>query len=125
METGTTRTVSQRLTDSWRELGHLHASQILIALGSGLAVLAGIVVYLVRAATEGTPAMVSAEAIWLFVFGLIGLVGYVVSRSSIRNGAIVAGVAALGLLILADGAAGFLTGLVVLVGAAWAFLKSV
>lgn len=125
METGTTSTVSKRLTDSWRELGHLHASQILIALGSGLAVLAGIVVYLVRAATEGTPAMVSAEAIWLFVFGLIGLVGYVVSRSSIRNGAIVAGVAALGLLILADGAAGFLTGLVVLVGAAWAFLKSV
>lgn len=124
MATGTTGAVSKRVTDSWRELGRMHASQVLIALGSGLAVLAGIVVYVVRAAVEGTPAVVSSEAIWLFVFGLLGFVGYVVARASQRNGAVVAGIAALGLLILADGPAGFLTGLVVLVGAAWAFLKS-
>ncbi len=124
MATSATGAVSKRVTDSWRELSRMHASQILMALGSGLAVLAGIVVYIVRAAVEGTPAVVSAEATWLVVFGLLGLVGYVVSRASERNGAIVAGIAALGLLIMAAGPAGFLTGLVVLVGAAWAFLKS-
>ena len=124
MSTSETVSVSKRVTDSWRELGRMHASQILMALGSGLAVLAGIVVYIARAAMEGTPVVASSEAIWLVVFGLMGFLGYVVSRASQRNGAIVAGIAALGLLILADGAAGFLTGLVVLVGAAWAFLKS-
>ncbi len=124
MASSATDTVSKRLTDSWHELGRMHASQVLMALGSGLAVLAAIVVYIVRAVAEGTPAVVSSEAIWLVVFGLMGLVGYVVSRASLRNGAVVAGIAALGLLILADGPAGFLTGLVVLVGAAWAFLKS-
>ncbi len=124
MATSATGAVSKRLTDSWRELGRMHASQVLMALGSGLAILAGIVVYIVRAVTEGSPAVVSSEAIWLVVFGLMGLVGYVLSRASARNGAVVAGIAALGLIILADGPAGFLTGLVVLVGAAWAFLKS-
>jgi len=124
MATNATGAVTKRVTDSWRELGRMHASQVLIALGSGLAVLASLVVYLVRAATEGTPAVVSSEAIWLFVFGLLGLVGYFVSRATQKNGAVVAGIAALGLLILADGPAGFLTGLIVLVGAAWAFLKS-
>ncbi len=116
--------MTKRVTDSWRELGRMHASQALMALGSGLAVLASVIVYLVRAVSEGSLAVVSPEAIWLFVFGAIGLVGYFVSRANARNGAIVAGIAALGLIIVADGPAGFLTGLVVLVGAAWAFLKS-
>jgi hypothetical protein len=124
MGTSATGAMTRRVSDSWRELGRMHASQVLIALGSGLAIFASVVVYLVRAATEGSLAVVSAEAIWLFVFGLLGLVGYFVSRASQRNGAIVAGIAALGLLVVADGPAGLLTGLAVLVGAAWAFLKS-
>ena len=124
MGTSTSGALSKRVTDSWHELGRMHASQILVALGSGLAILASIVVYLVRAATEGTPAVVSSEAIWLFVFGLLGLVGYVISRPSARNGAVVAGIAGLGLLILASGPAGLLTGIIVVVGAAWAFVKS-
>ncbi len=124
MGSSATSAMTKRVTDSWRELGRMHASQILMALGSGLAVLASVIVYLVRAVSEGSLAVVSTEAIWLFVFGAIGLVGYLVSRANARNGAIVAGIAALGLIIVADGPAGFLTGLVVLVGAAWAFLKS-
>ncbi len=124
MGTSTTGAVTKRVADSWRELGRMHASQVLMALGSGLAVFASLVVYLVRAVGEGSPLVVSAEAIWLFVFGVLGLVGYVISRTSARNGAVVAGIAALGLIILADGPAGFLTGLIVLVGAAWGFLKS-
>lgn len=125
MGSSATGTMSKRVSDSWHELGRMHASQVLLALGSGLAIFASVVVYLVRAVRAGTPAIVSAEAIWLFVFGLLGLVGYLVSRSSEKNGAVVAGIAGLGLVILADGPAGFLTGLVVLVGAVWAFLKSI
>ncbi len=124
MGTSATSTLTKRAADSWRELGRMHASQILVALGSGLAVLASVVVYLVRAVGEGSVLVVSSEAVWLLVFGLLGLGGYVIARKSERNGAIVAGIAALGLLILAGGPAGFLTGLVVLVGAAWVLLKS-
>ncbi len=124
MGTSATGTLTKRAADSWSELGRMHASQVLVALGSGLAVLASIIVYLVRAASAGSPAVLSSEAIWLFVFGLLGFAGYVISRKSVRNGAVVTGIAAMGLLILADGPAGFLTGLVVLVGAAWALLKS-
>ncbi len=124
MGSSATSAMTKRVSDSWRELGRMHASQVLMALGSGLAVLAAVIVYLVRAVSEGSLAVVSTEAIWLFVFGVLGLVGYLVSRANLRNGAIVAGIAALGLIIVADGPAGFLTGLVVLVGAAWAFLRS-
>ncbi len=124
MGTSTTGAVTKRMTDSWRELGHMHASQVLMALGSGLAIFASVVVYLVRAVSEGTPAVLSTEALWLFVFGVLGFVGYLISRASARNGAIVAGIAALGLIVLAAGPAGFLTGLIVLVGAAWGFLRS-
>ncbi len=102
----------------------MHASKVLMALGSGLAVFASLVVYLVRAVGEGSVLVASSEAIWLFIFGLLGFAGYVISRKNERNGAVVAGIAALGLLILADGPAGFLTGLVVLVGAVWVLLKS-
>ncbi len=124
MGTSATSAVTKRVTDSWRELGRMHASRVLMALGSGLAILGSVIVYLVRAVSEGSVAVVSTEAIWLFVFGVLGLVGYLVARANARNGAIVAGVAALGLILVADGPAGFLTGLVVLVGAAWALLKS-
>lgn len=124
METGANPSITKRLSDSWRELGRKHASQVLVGLGSGLAIFAALVVYLVRAAAQGSPVVVSAEALWLFVFGVLGLVGYVVSRTNARNGAVVAGVAALGLLIVARGPVGFLTGLVVLVGAAWGLLRS-
>ncbi|HII40328.1 MAG TPA: hypothetical protein HA326_03825 [Thermoplasmata archaeon] len=124
MESSTASTVSKRVTDSWRELGRMHASQVLVVLGSAIAVFAGIVVYLARAVSEGSPAVVSFGALWLFVFGLLGLLGYVVSRASLRNGAIVSGVAGLALLLLAGDVAGLLTGIVVLLGAAWAFVRS-
>lgn len=124
MESSTVGTVSKRVTGSWRELGRMHASQVLIVLGSAVAVFAGIAVYIVRAVSEGSLAGASFGALWLFVFGLLGLVGYAVSRASLRNGAIVSGIAGLALLIMAGGSAGLLTGIVVLLGAAWAFMRS-
>lgn len=124
MATSANGSITRRVSDSWRELGRMHTSQVLVGLGSGLAIFASIVVYLLRAAVEGSPVVISAEAVWLLVFGVLGVAGYVISRTSARNGAVVAGIAALGLLIVADGPAGFLTGLVLLVGAAWGLLRS-
>jgi hypothetical protein len=119
-----TSTVSRRVNRAWRSLEKMEAYQVPIVLGSAIAVLAGIVTYVVRALSEASAAVVPLGAIYLVVFGLLGLVAYGVTRKSMRNGALVAGVAGLALLILAGGAAGFLTGLVVLVGAAWGLVKS-
>lgn len=119
-----TSNVSDRVNRSWRALERMETYQVPIVLGGAIAVLAGIVTYVVRALVESSAAAVPLGAIYLVVFGLLGLVAYGVSRKSMRNGALVAGVAGLALLILAGGAAGFLTGLVVLVGAAWGLVKS-
>lgn len=119
-----TGAVSQRVSNSWRALERMEPYQVPIVLGSAIAVLAGILTYVVRVVTESPAAAVPLGAIYLVVFGLLGLVGYGVTRKSMRNGVVVAGVAGLALLILAGGAAGFLTGIVVLVGAAWGLVKS-
>lgn len=117
-------TVSARVTHSWRALERMETYQVPIVLGSAIAVLAGIVTYVVRALSESAAAAVPLGAIYLVVFGLLGLAAYGVSHKSMRNGAFVAGIAGLALLILAGGAAGFLTGLVVLGGAGWGLVKS-
>ncbi len=119
-----TGTASERVSKSWRALERMEAYQVPIVLGSAIAVLAGILTYVVRLATGAPSAEVPLGAIYLVVFGLLGLVGYGVTRKSVRNGIVVAGVAGLALLILASGAAGFLTGIVVLVGAVWGLVKS-
>ncbi len=119
-----TGTASARVSKSWRALERMEAYQVPIVLGSAIAVLAGILTYVMRVVTESPAAAVPLGAIYLVVFGLLGLVGYGVTRKSVRNGVVVAGVAGLALLILASGAAGFLTGIVVLVGAAWGLVKS-
>ncbi len=119
-----TGTVSGRVSNTWRALEKMEPYQVPIVLGSAIAVLAGILTYAVRVLTEPSATTVPLAAIYLVVFGLLGLVGYAVTRKSLRNGVVVSGVAGLALLILASGAAGFLTGLVVLVGAVWGLVKS-
>ena len=119
-----TSTVSGRVMNSWRALERMEPYQVPIVLGSAIAVLAGILTYAVRALAPSSAAAVPLGAIYMVVFGLLGFVAYGVTRKSMRNGVLVAGVAGLALLILASGAAGFLTGLVVLVGAVWGLVKS-
>jgi uncharacterized membrane protein len=119
-----TGAVSERVTRSWRALERMEPYQVPIVLGSAIAVLAGILTYVVRVVTEFPSAAVPLGAIYLVVFGLLGVVGHFVTRKSIRNGVVVSGIAGLALLLLAGGAAGFLTGLVVLVGAVWGLVKS-
>ncbi len=119
-----TGAVSERVAWSWRALEKMEPHEVPVVLGSAIAILAGIVTYAVHALTAAAAAAVPLTAIYLIVFGVLGLVAYAVMRKSMRNGAIVAGISGLALLFLASGAAGILTGLVVLVGAAWGLVKS-
>ena len=52
-------------------------------------------------------------------FPLVGLIGYAVSRNNVQNGAIVAMIAGLALVVLVSGTAGLLLGLLLLAGAVW------
>lgn len=119
-----TSSVSERATISWRALERMEPYQVPIVLGSGIAILGALVTVAVRTLTESLAAAVPIGAIYLAVFGVLGLVAYGVTRKSVRNGSLVAGVAGLALLLLPGGAVGFLAGLVVLAGAAWGLVKS-
>lgn len=114
---------SGRVARSWRALEKMEPYEVPIVLGSAIAVLAGVLTYAVRV-LMGFRDAVPLDSVYLVVFGLLGIVAYAVAHKSLRNGAIVAGVAGLALLLLAGGATGFLTGLIVLIGAVWALAKS-
>ncbi len=101
----------------------MQTHQVPIALGGALAVLAGVVTYVL--AVIGRLAFVpSAAAVFLVIFGALALLGYAVSKTHTRNGALVAGVAGLALLFVVRDAAGVVLGLVVLAGAVWGVLRS-
>lgn len=124
MGTSETSTITGRVTSSWRELGRMHTYQVPMVLGGAIAVLAGIVSYVVRALSVGSAAAVPLEAVYLIAFGALAIVGYAISRASLKNGAVVAGIAGLALLLLAGGMAGLLTGLLVIVAAVWGIAKA-
>lgn len=123
MATTQMRSSASRIASSWRELERMKTYQVPIALGGAVAVLAGVVTYGLAVATRAE-LVPSATAMFLVVFGIMALIGYMVSKAHVRNGAIVAGVAGLALLLLASGVAGLLTGLLVIAGAAWGFIRS-
>lgn len=124
MGTSETSTITGRVTSTWRELGRMQTYQVPMVLGGAIAVLAGFVTYVVRALSEGSAAAVPLGAVYLVVFGALAIVGYAISRASVKNGAVVAGIAGLALLLLAGGAAGLLTGLLVIVAAVWGIAKA-
>lgn len=123
MATTEIRSSATRIASSWRELERMKTYQVPIALGGAIGVLAGVVTYGL-AVIQRAAFVPSATAVFLGVFGIMALIGYMVSKAHMRNGAIVAGVAGLGLLLLASGVAGLLTGLLVIAGAAWGFIRS-
>ena len=64
------------------------------------------------------------QAILLIAFGALALIGYKVTRANLRNGAVVAGIAGVALIVVAGGTVGLVTGLLVFAGALWGLLKS-
>lgn len=118
------RTLSERATSSWRMLERMPVYQLPIVLGGALAALVGVVAFGLNIVGERAFGIDWARALFLIVFGGLGLIGYVVSKANMRNGMIVAGIAGLALMAMAGGSVGLLTGLLVLVGALWGFVKS-
>src|SRR5436189_5194409 len=109
---------------SWRALERMPAYQVPIVLGGALAALAGAVALGVAIVAEWVLGISWVRALLLIAFGALALVGYKVTRANLRNGAVVAGIASVALILVAGGTTGLVAGLLVLAGALWGLLKS-
>lgn len=119
MEATKTESRVEGLTHSWRELTRMPTYLVPMVLAGLLAVIVGVLTYAFDAAKAGALVAVSPEAAYLVVFGIVGLIGYAVSKQNVQNGGIVAMIAGLALVVLVSGTAGLLLGLLLLAGAVW------
>jgi hypothetical protein len=124
MEATQTGSRAERLTHSWRELTRMPTYLIPVVLAGVLAVIVGVLTYAFDAAKAGALVAVSPDTAFLVVFGIVGLIGYAVSKQNVQNGAIVAMIAGLALVVLVSGTAGLLLGLLMLAGAVWSLSAS-
>jgi len=113
-----------RAASSWRELERMPAYQVPIVLGGALAALVSVVALGVAVVAERVFGISWIRALLLIAFGALALIGYRVTRANMRNGAVVAGIAGVALIVVAGGTVGLVTGLLVLAGALWGLLKS-
>src|SRR3989442_8049279 len=113
-----------RAASSWRALERMPAYQVPIVLGGALAALVGVVALGVAVVAERVLGISWVRALLLIAFGALALIGYKVTRANLRNGAVVAGIAGVALIVVAGGTAGLVTGLLVLGGASWGLLKA-
>ncbi len=115
---------AEGLTHSWRELGRMPTYLVPIVLAGALAVLVGVLTYAFDAAKAGAIVAVTPETAYLVVFGIVGLIGYGVSKENVQNGAIVSMIAGLAMVVLVTGATGLILGLLLLAGAVWSLGSS-
>lgn len=109
---------------SWRELAHTPTKQVPVILGSIVALLVGILTYVFAAAKASAIVPATPEMAYLVIFGVIGLIGYSVSKQNAQNGSIVAATAGLALVVLVAGTTGLFTGLLLLAGAVWSLAST-
>src|SRR2546427_9870166 len=95
-----------RAASSWRALERMPAYQVPIVLGGALAALVGVVALGVAVVAERVLGISWVRALLLIAFGALALIGYKVTRANLRNGAVVAGIAGVALILVAGGAAG-------------------
>lgn len=92
--------------------------QVPMALGGFLAALVGVLTYAFDVA-NGAGFAAASEVIYLIIFGVVGLLGFFVSKEHVQNGSLVAAIAGLALIAIAGGATGLFAGLLLLAGAIW------
>src|SRR5207245_3146929 len=80
---------------SWRELSRTPTYQVPIVLGAFVALIVGILTYLFDASKAGAIVAATTAEAYLVVFGIVGLIGYAVSKQNVQNGSIVAMIAGL------------------------------
>ena len=119
MEATQTGSRAEGLTHSWREFARMPTYLVPVVLAGLLAVIVGVLTYAFDAAKAGALVAVSTNAMFLVVFGFVGLIGYAVAKQNVQNGAIVSMIAGLALVVLVSGTAGLLLGLLLLAGAVW------
>src|SRR2546426_6074668 len=108
-----------RAASSWRALERMPAYQVPIVLGGALAALVGVVALGVAVVAERVLGISWVRALLLIAFGALALIGYKVTRANLRNGAVVAGIAGVALIVVAGRTGGPVTGLVVFAGRLW------
>ena len=109
---------------SWRELSHTPTYQVPVVLGSIVALLVGILTYLFDASAAGRLVAATPNEAYLVLFGILGLIGYSVSKQNVQNGSLVAAIAGLALVVLVAGTTGLFTGLLLLAGAVWSLAST-
>jgi hypothetical protein len=121
-----TRVRSEAGFASWRELARTPTHLVPALVGSALAVIVSVLTYIFAMVAAGQIVAVTLEQAYLFVFGIIGLIGYSVAKQNVQNGSIVSAVAGLALVGIAADAPGvtdptvaLLTGFLLLAGAIW------
>ncbi len=115
-QSGSTATGMRR---SWSELARMPTYYIPIIVGGILAILVGVLTYAFDAMRAGAAVAITPEAGYLVLFGIVGLIGYAVSRKNVQNGALVAMIAGLATVALVSSIAGLVLGLLMLAGAVW------
>src|SRR5438128_11006361 len=85
---------------SWRERSHTPTYQVPIVLGAFVALIVGILTYLFDASKAGAIVAATTAVAYSVVFGIVGLIGYAVSKQNVQNGSIVAMLAGLALAVL-------------------------
>src|SRR5256885_9051183 len=113
-----------RAAASWRALERMPAYQVPIVLGGALAALVGVVALGVAVVAERVLGISWVRALLLIAFGALALIGYKVTRANLRNGALVAGIAGIALIVVAGGTGGLVAGPLVPAGALCGRLKS-
>jgi len=109
---------------SWRELSHTPTHQVPIVLGSFVALIVGVLTYLFDASAAGTIVAATTNQAYLVIFGVLGLIGYSVSKQNVQNGSIVAAIAGLAMVVLVATQLGLFAGLLLLAGAVWSLAST-
>lgn len=109
---------------SWRELAHTPTHQVPVLLGSVVALLVGILTWVFAASAAGNLVPATPEMAYLVIFGLVGMIGYSVSKQNVQNGSIVAAIAGLALVVLVATQLGLFVGLLLLAGAVWSLASA-
>ena len=60
----------------------------------------------------------------MVIFGIVGLIGYAVSKQNVQNGSIVAMIAGLAIVVLVATQLGLFAGLLLLAGAIWSLAST-
>jgi len=118
------RSTSTGFVSSWRELARTPTYLVPIVLGGFLALLIGVLTYVFDIVAAQALVEMSSQTAYLIIFGLVGLIGYGVSKENVQNGALVAAIAGLALAAFVGGTEGLLSGLLLLLGAIWSLGKT-